>query len=242
MYQNLRILPAGDQAVVVELGDGISEQINQRVRDLTVALDRRSVPGIYDLLPTYRSLMVFYDPMTVSYQDVTTAISEAFGDERVASDDRPMIVHIPTSYGGEHGPDLESVAQNAGLTTQEVIDIHSGIDYLVYMMGFAPGFPYLGGLDERLHTPRLTTPRMVIPPGSVAIAESQTGVYPIASPGGWRLIGRTPVAMFDPSLTPPALLSTGSYIRFVPISNEEYEDIKRKASSGEYNVVTEPKL
>ena len=181
MYQNPRFSPAGDQAIVVELGDGINEQVNQRVRDLTVALDRRKVPGIYDLLPTYRSLLVFYNPLMASYEDVTDAISEASGDEYVASEDRPSVVHIPTAYGGEYGPDLESVAENAGISVQGVIDIHSGTDYLVYMMGFAPGFPYLGGLDERLHTPRLTTPRTEIPPGSVGIAESQTGVYPIAS-------------------------------------------------------------
>ena len=146
------------------------------------------------------------------------------------------------AVGGEYGLDLESVAENAGISVQEVIDIHSGTDYLVYMMGFAPGFPYLGGLDQRLHTPRLTTPRTEIPPGSVGIAESQTGVYPIASPGGWRLIGRTPVAMFDPAISPPALLSTGNYVRFEPISAHEYGEIKSKASSGEYTVVTEPKL
>jgi KipI family sensor histidine kinase inhibitor len=150
------------------------------------------------------------------------------------------VVHIPTLYGGEYGPDLEFVAQHAGLTTEEVVSVHSGSDYLTYMMGFSPGFPYLGGLSNTLTTPRLETPRTEIPAGSVGIADSQTGVYPLASPGGWRLIGRTPFKLFDPGADPPSLLKAGDYVRFVPMATEEeYLDVRQQVEGGRFWVITE---
>jgi KipI family sensor histidine kinase inhibitor len=146
-------------------------------------------------------------------------------------------VQIPTLYGGEYGPDLESVAAHAGLTQARVVSLHSETDYLVYMMGFTPGFPYLGGLPEELFTPRLETPRARIPAGSVGIAEGQTGVYPVVSPGGWRLIGRTPLKLFDPERDPPSLVSAGDHVRFVPLAGEdEYKSILDLDESGEYEV------
>ena len=158
------------------------------------------------------------------------------------SQEPPLTVHIPTLYGGHHGPDLRSVADQAGLTEAETIEAHSGTDYLVYMLGFSPGFPYLGGLPEVLATPRLETPRTEIPAGSVGIAESQTGVYPVASPGGWRLIGRTPLKLFAARNDPPSLLKAGDYVRFVPMSGErEFEKLEALVNAGEYEATREAK-
>lgn len=240
MYDSPLFLPAGDQALVVELGDAIDPETNRRVRDLMLAIEKADLAGIFDLVPAYRSLLVYYDPMTVSASALEGSIKEHERNLEEQTLEKPRTVHIPTLYGGEYGPDLEFVAEHAGLSTQEVISIHSGADYLVHMMGFSPGFPYLGGLSERLTTPRLETPRAEIPAGSVGIAESQTGVYPVASPGGWRLIGRTPLKMFDPNAEPPGLLSAGDALRFVPIATEdEYLKIRRRVESGEYELETE---
>ena len=226
--------------MVMEFGDAISPEINRRVHDMTNAIEKAAVRGVFDLVPTYRSLLVYYDPTKTSAADLQTSLEQMELDIDERSQEKPRIVHIPTLYGGEYGPDLEFVAENAGLSTQEVIQIHSEADYLVYAMGFTPGFPYLGGLSEKLTTPRLESPRLAIPAGSVGIAESQTGVYPAVSPGGWRLIGRTPVKLFDQGSTPPALLSAGDYLRFVPIEDEQaFKDIQQRVESGEYEVVSE---
>ena len=241
MYDEPLFLPAGDQALVVELGNAISPEINDRVRNLMAAIERSQTDGVVEIVPTYRSLLVHYDPAKVTasgLEDHIRELGESL-DEQAAGD--PRVVRIPTLYGGEHGPDLEFVAQHAGITVDEAVAVHSGTDYLVYMMGFSPGFPYLGGLSDRLVTPRLETPRPVIPAGSVGIAESQTGVYPVASPGGWRLIGRTPLKMFDPAREPPALLSAGDFIRFAPIDTEdEYRAIQSSVEAGRYEVEAEP--
>ena len=240
MYDKPLFLPAGDQAMLVELGDEIDPATNRRVRDLTLALEKAEVRGVFDLVPTYRSLLVYYDPMAVSAEELQVQVQQAEQDMDQAALEKPRVVHVPTLYGGEYGPDLEFVAEHAGLTAEEVVDTHSKTDYLVYMIGFSPGFPYLGGLSERLSTPRLPSPRTEIPAGSVGIAEGQTGVYPVASPGGWRLIGRTPLKMFDPQSEPPALLGAGDYVRFVPMASEAaYLDVKERVESGRYEVVTE---
>ncbi len=220
MHESPRFLPAGDQALVVELGDTIDPLINRRVRNLTDAIEAAQVRGIFDLVPTYRSILVYYDPTLISLPELQTAVTELDRNSEERSLQKPRTVEIPTLYGGEYGPDLEFVAANAGLTPQEVIDIHSGAEYQVYMMGFSPGFPYLGGMPEGLTTPRLDTPRLEIPAGSVGIAESQTGVYPLVSPGGWRLIGRCPLKLFDTNAEPPSLLAAGDRVRFVPIRDK----------------------
>ncbi len=233
MREDPRFLPAGDQAFVVELGDTIDPQTNRRVHGLMDAIERAEMPGVFDLVPTYRSILIYYDPMRTSLSALQATVSELYLGLEDQTIDEPRTVEMPTLYGGEFGPDLEFVAEHAGLTPQEVVDIHSGTDYLVYMMGFSPGFPYLGGLSERLATPRLETPRLEIPAGSVGIAESQTGVYPVASPGGWRLIGRSPMRMFDPEAEPPSRLAAGDYVRFVPIASEtEYLKLQDAEARG----------
>ena len=225
---------------MVELGDDISPETNRKVHNLLRAIERRGIPSVTDLVPTYRSLLVLYDPMQTTLADLQTALPEILESMDEHALEKPRVVHIPTLYSEEYAPDLESVAEQAGLSPEEVVSLHSGTDYLVYMMGFTPGFPYLGGLAEELATPRLETPRAAIPAGSVGIAESQTGVYPVESPGGWRLIGRTPVPLFDLRREPPSLLAAGDYARFVPLSGEdEYLQILDLAEKGEYQATTE---
>ena len=240
MYENPLYLPAGDRALVVELGESISPEVNRRVHHLRLAVERAALPGVVDLVPSYRSLLIYYDPLSLSLPDLQSSIEQIEAAMDESSFDRPRLVRIPTLYGGKYGPGIEFVAEHSGLTAQEVIDTHCGTDYLVYMIGFSPGFPYLGGLSVRLYTPRLDTPRKEIPGGSVGIAESQTGVYPVASPGGWRLIGRTPLRLFDPDRDPPALLAAGDYVRFVPMSSEDdYVAIQQDLERGRYEVAKE---
>ena len=240
MQESPALLPCGDQALIVEFGDAIDPAINRRVHDLAHAIESAGVTGVYDLVPTYRSLLVYYNPVRTSWPELEDSLRSLLSDtgDRITS--TPRVVLLPTLYGGEHGPDLDFVAENAGMTPDEAVELHAGTDYLVYMMGFSPGFPYLGGLDERLATPRLESPRLEIPAGSVGIAESQTGVYPVASPGGWQLIGRTPLRLFDETAEQPALLRAGDYIRFVPMESEaSYLEVLESVEAGEYDVQTE---
>ncbi len=234
----MQFLYAGDQAIVVEFGSVIDPEINALVHRTAAAIDASDIDGVLEMVPTYRSLLVYYDPLQVSLPELQDQISGlAIGDDETQDEFR--IVEIPTLYGGEHGPDLEFVAHNAGLAESDVIALHSGTDYLVYTMGFSPGFPYLGGLDTKLHTPRLPSPRTLIPAGSVGIAETQTGVYPVASPGGWRLIGRSPLRLFDPHTSPPTVINAGDRVRFVPLDDATaYDNIDRQVRDGTYSTVT----
>ena len=240
IYAEPKFLPAGDAALVVELGDAISPEINRRVRSLSLALERGGVAGVFDFLPTYRSVLVFYDPLELSAAELQDAVMGLLESPDEGGEFARQVVHIPVLYGGDMGPDIGFVARHAGMSEREVVRMHSGGRYLVYMMGFSPGFAYLGGLDDRLATPRLQSPRGEIPAGAVGIAEAQTGVYPVASPGGWQLIGRTPVKLFDAGREPPALLAAGDYARFVALDDiEQYRDIRRQVEAGEYRVVRE---
>jgi len=223
IYKEPRFLLAGDSALVVEFGDEISEEVNRRVHALAHALAKNSLPGLGEAVPTYRSLLIHYDPLRLSCEEVKAFVSKLLQRGEEASLPEPKMVEIPVVYGGEFGPDIEFVAEHNGLSVEEVIRLHSGATYTVYMLGFTPGFAYLGGLPEALATPRLPTPRKLVPAGSVGIAGAQTGIYPIATPGGWRLIGRTPLKLFDPHHDPPALLGPGDKVRFVPISEEEFK-------------------
>ncbi len=235
MYETPKFLAAGDRAIVIELGDEIGVECNRRVHSLHTEIVRESLPGIIDTIPTYRSILVLYDVAQVSFNELLDRLSVLEGSSPELPEENANVVHLPVLYGGDYGPDLEYVAQNAEMEVDEVIELHSGTEYPVYMMGFTPGFPYLGGMSERIATPRLDTPRGVIPSGSVGIAEAQTGVYPIESPGGWRLIGRTPLRLFDVNRTPPSLIEAGDRVRFVPLSGEEeYRNIEKQVESGDY--------
>jgi KipI family sensor histidine kinase inhibitor len=227
-----RLRPAGDQALVVEIGDRIDDTVNERVHALALALARRQIAGIVDLVPTYRSLLVNYDPLRIAFDALTSAVTEAAASLAPDAVPAPQRVDIPTCYGGQYGPDLPFVAEHNHLAEHEVVAIHASGTYRVFMMGFSPGFAYLGGMSSRIATPRLQTPRTSIPAGSVGIAQQQTGIYPIESPGGWQLIGRTPVRLFDPARMPPTLVEPGDVIRFVAIDEERYREMERIASAG----------
>jgi inhibitor of KinA len=216
-----RFLLAGDAALVIEFGNAIDPAINRRVHALAHALQENPLPGLGEAVPTYRSLLVHYDPLQLSHAKIEAYVSGALHRCKDTPPPAPRLIELPTVYGGEHGPDIGFVAEHNGLSVEDVIRLHAGATYTVYMLGFTPGFPYLGGLPDVLAAPRLETPRKRVPAGSVGIAGAQTGVYPLATPGGWRLIGWTPVTLFDPARTPPALLQPGDQVRFVPISLEE---------------------
>ena len=218
-----RIVPVGDSALLIEFGSGIDPEVNTRVYALAGQTEAAGHPAVVELVPTYRSLLVQYNPLVSDYGEMLSFMAGlASGvEDSPGSAVEPKIIELPVVYGGEDGPDLDAVAEHAGLSAQEVIEIHAGTGYRVYMIGFAPGFPYLGGLDERIACPRLKTPRTRVPAGSVGIAESQTGVYPNASPGGWQLIGRTAVKLFDPSKASPSWVTPGAEVRFVPVKSHD---------------------
>jgi inhibitor of KinA len=218
-----RYLPAGDAALVVEFGDRIDEAINHQVHLLAHVLAQEPIPGLGEAVPTYRSLLVHYDPLQLGYRDVTRLVRDRLRRTEDVRLPQPRLVEVPTLYGGEYGPDIDFVARHNGISVAEVIRIHSSVDYPVYMLGFTPGFPYLGGVAAAIAAPRLETPRPRVPAGSVGIAGQQTGIYPIDSPGGWRIIGRTPLALFDPYRDPPTLVAAGDRLRFLPISEAEYK-------------------
>ncbi|WP_372714251.1 5-oxoprolinase subunit PxpB [Ilyobacter sp.] len=223
----MRFLYAGDSSIVIEFGNEISKDINRELRNLTDALDNLNYDFIREIVPTYRSIIVHYDSLKISFEKLKEKIVEAGNTKRDSEEKKINIVEIPVLYGEEAGPDLEEVAKHNGLSIEDVIKIHSSGEYLIYMLGFTPGFPYLGGMDEKIATPRLAKPRLKIPAGSVGIAGSQTGIYPMESPGGWQLIGKTPLDLFDPQSKDPFLLNAGDYIRFIPITKEEYDSVIR---------------
>jgi len=225
MYRQARYLPAGDEGLLIEFGNEIHVEMHQRVYAITRALEEAAFQGIEEIIPSYRSLLVAYNPRVISFKDLTRRLRRFERSLPYGEAPKHRRVEIPTLYGGEFGPDLDFVAGHTGLTPEEVIHIHSSQDYLVYMLGFTPGFPYLGGNLKKIATPRLETPRMRVPAGSVGIAESQTGIYPIESPGGWRIIGRTPLKLFNPLEQPYFLLAAGDLVRFVPIDEKRYGEL-----------------
>ncbi len=220
-----RFRVCGETALSVELGEGIDLQVNRRVHALYRTLHQRTISGVLSLNPTYRSVFIQYDPTVCSFERLMAVVQDALCGLDDLSETSEAVLHVPVCYGGDLGPDLTEVAAYHGLTEEEVIRRHAASTYHVYMIGFTPGFPYLGGLDPTLFTPRKTTPRPKVPAGSVGIAEQQTGIYPIESPGGWQLIGRTPLKLFDLHRDPPFLLDPGMKVRFHPISREEYENL-----------------
>ncbi|MBA39746.1 MAG: allophanate hydrolase [Dehalococcoidia bacterium] len=229
--------PMGDSALMVVAGNSISVEVNEKVHNMISIIKEQDWPGIKEIVPTYSSFVIHFDPFIFSSDGLIACVADLWDCKEVSEETKTKTVLIPTLYGSDYGLDLESVSEFTNLSVEEVIDIHSETEYLVYALGFSPGFPYLGGLDPRIHCPRLETPRISVPKGSVAIADSQTGVYPVSSPGGWRLIGQTPVTMFDPDRSDPSIVNPGDYIRFVPISSEsEFEEIFEMSANGSYEV------
>ncbi|MDA3790011.1 MAG: 5-oxoprolinase subunit PxpB [Desulfobacula sp.] len=249
---------AGDKGLIVEFGNEIDPKINARVRAMSHALEKSHPPGVNEIIPTYRSILLIYDPEITNPDKLSSLIDQISLIDQVGQIDQAdhidhidhidkvdkagqaentletmeadsfRIVEIPVCYGGEFGPDMKNVQKAHKLSSQKVIHLHSSPEYLIYMVGFTPGFAFLGGLDEKLYTPRLETPRMLVPEGSVGIANNQTGMYPVASPGGWQIIGRTPLKLFAPDRSSPFLYKAGDKIKFTPISEQKYAELKEK--------------
>ncbi len=223
VFEKAHFRIAGDCGLLVEYGDAIDPAVNEKVRSMAIVVANDRPDGVMEIVPTYRSILIRYDPLATTPSHLESVLTKLESRLPEITIPPPNVVEIPVCYGGSYGPDIETVAQGNGLTAKSVVDIHSAPDYLIYMVGFTPGFPFLGGLPEVLHTPRLETPRTLVPQGSVGIANGQTGVYPIASPGGWQLIGRTPLRLFAPERANPILYQAGDCIRFKPISPAEYQ-------------------
>jgi len=235
-----RIRPLGDSALRLQRGEGIDAEVHRRVRGACSALERAALRGVVEWVPGYTTVVVHYQPQVVRYSELCRSLEAALGAGATLPVPEARVVTLPVLYGGEQGPDLAFVAEQHQLSMDEVIELHSRPDYLVYMIGFAPGFPYLGGLSERLVTPRLDKPRLSVPKGSVGIGGSQTGVYSVDSPGGWRLIGRTPVPLYDPGQERPSLLQAGDRVRFRAVGAQDYDDIDQGVKSGSYAVERRP--
>jgi KipI family sensor histidine kinase inhibitor len=216
--------------MVVEFGEEIDPRTNLLVLELEKKIRGERLPGIEETVPTYRSLFISFDPQKFSHHQLKEKLQGMISTLEIENCKEGRLVQIPVVYGGEFGPDLQGVAEMKGLAQEEVIRLHTSREFRVFMIGFTPGFPYLGVLPPEIAVPRLETPRLKVPKGSVGIAELQTGIYPLESPGGWRIIGRTPLQLFNPETNPPFLLSPGDRVRFFPISPKEYQELLQDGS------------
>mgnify|MGYP003408542702 CR=1 FL=1 len=212
--------PLGDSALLVELGEKIDSAVNQRVHVLNALLQTKNIAGIVETVPAYCTLLIHYDPLILTFDQVAHWVRDKLTQVDDSLNRKPRQLEVPTRYGGASGPDLEAVAVSKGMSAADVVRIHSEREYTVYMMGFTPGFPYLGTLDERLIMPRMETPRTLVKAGTVAIAGSQTGIYPLDSPGGWHLIGWAPLKLFDPTSESPFLFTPGDIVKFTPLESD----------------------
>lgn len=226
------ILPCGDCALILQIGETVDTEANARIIALAAELEARALPGIWEIVPTYRSLLVRYDPEEVRGADLERQLLDAF-DHPARAGAEARLWTVPCLYGGEAGQDLDELASMKGMSPDEVVAMHSGAQYRIYMIGFAPGFAYLGGLPEALHTPRLAKPRQNIPAGAIGIGGQQGNINSVASPSGWRYLGWTPVRPFDPARAEPFLFRAGDYIRFRPIGTDEAEALSARAEAGD---------
>ena len=226
-----RFLAQGDAALVVEFGDTIDRAVSERVYDLSMAVSAAAVPGISEVVPSFRSLLVFYDPLVLDFAAVAGRVRGMLGAGE-GKHRRVRRVHLPACYDEEFGPDLASVAAHAGISRAEAVRLHAAVDYHVYMLGFLPGFAYMGDVPEALRMPRIETPRVKVPARSLAVAFGQTGIYPVESPGGRRLIGVVPVEMFDVGKSPPTLLAPGDRVRFRPVDRKTFDSIRAEWLAG----------
>lgn len=223
--------PLGDQAIILEIGNEINEETHHRVRAVTALLETDPPQWMSEFIPAFTTVSIVYSPLQVSYEEAKMELAALLKKASEITLPPPRTIELPVCYGGDHGPDLEYVARHNGLSAEEVIAIHTGASYTVHMIGFAPGFPYLGGMSEKIAAPRKVSPRVTIPERSVGIAGNQTGVYPISTPGGWQLIGRTPTRLFLPDHEIPSLLSAGDTVVFRQITADEYQTLEEKKNA-----------
>ena len=223
--------PLGDQAIILEIGNEINEETHHRVRAVTALLETDPPQWMTEFIPAFTTVSIIYSPLQVSYEEAKLELAALLKKASEIMLPPPRTIELPVCYGGDHGPDLEYVARHNGLSAEEVIAIHTGASYTVHMIGFAPGFPYLGGMSEKIAAPRKVSPRVTIPERSVGIAGNQTGVYPISTPGGWQLIGRTPTRLFLPDHEIPSLLSAGDTVVFRQITADEYQTLEEKENA-----------
>ena len=228
MLPAARFFPMGDKALIIKFGDRADPALTLHIAALARQLRESRPIGVRDVVPAYTTLALHYDPSAVGsgttpYEALVASIEPWLKFQSSAALPAGQLIVIPVCYGGALGEDLPALAQRHNLSDAEVIDIHSAAGYRVALLGFVPGFAYLDGLNARLATPRRETPRAQVPAGSVAIGGSKTGVYPLATPGGWHIIGRTPLHLFQPDAMPPCLLNVGDTVRFVPISEQEFQ-------------------
>jgi inhibitor of KinA len=216
-------LPMGEQVIIAQFEHVLSIRVNRCVQSFANVITQQKIPGVVQCIPAFNSLAIAYDPLVIDYYQLVETLQSLESYIREETEVANKVIHIPVVYGGKYGPDLEDVAKTTGLTVEEVVKIHQSPKYLVYMVGFIAGFPYCGDIDDRLVLPRRSSPRLKVDKGSVCIANKQTGLYTIASPGGWHLIGWSPMETFNPYDEPPSLLKGGDYVQFIPITAQEAE-------------------
>jgi len=235
----VRFLSAGDRALVVEFGDRADRALSDDVLRLDAAIRSEALSGVVETVPTFRSLMIYFDPLVIARAELERAVTGLL-DRGPGSAIEATLWRVPVCYEGEFAPDLDEVARLTGLTPGEVVAMHSGTRYHVYMLGFLPGFPYMGDLPQELALPRRADPRLRVPAGSISIATTLTAIYPYESPGGWHLIGATPIRLFDPERSRPALLAPGDSVVFDPIAPPAFATIRCAADKGSYKVESAP--
>ena len=234
---NYSFLPNGDTGLTVSFKNEISREVNSHVTSFVSEVEKARIRGVIELVPAFSSVTIIYDPCSISYMILKLKLKRILKNLSQGNTFVPVLYKIPVCYDGEFAPDMANVSKHTGLTKEEIVSIHTSCDYLIYMLGFIAGFPYLGGMSKEIATPRLKNPRVKIEGGSVGIAGEQTGIYPVDSPGGWQLIGRTPLKLYDADREKPVLLEAGQYIRFRSVSQEEYERIEKEVADGTYQYV-----